>query len=371
MLTGSLSRRAGGLFQSVRHLSNSLAQAGLKVSVIGLRDVDTDSDLDAWLPLKPVVLEPEGPRSLGLARGLDDAIRLTAPHIVHQHGLWMHMSRVTASWAHQLPTVISPRGMLDEWALENSRWKKRLAWHLWEKKNLHRATCIHALAHAEATAIKAVLPDATIAVLPNAVAVPQFATQARDCTGTRELLFLGRIHPKKGLDGFLVQWSRLPLGLKDNWRVTVAGPDERGHRLELEQLAHELGIANQVNFVGPLSGPVKEEALMKAHAFVLPSHSEGLPMAVLEAWAYALPVLMTKACNLPEGFAADAAAEIDAGDNPSKLVQALSRQDLPEMGQRGRALVQNRFTWERVAGRYCELYEWMINEAPRPGDILV
>ncbi|MFD0982573.1 glycosyltransferase [Tropicimonas aquimaris] len=360
MVTGSLSRRAGGLFHSVRSLSQNLAEAGARVTVIGTRDPDTEADLPAWAPLVPVVLEPGRLPGLGGARGIAEAIEASRPDVVHQHGIWMALSLDTARWARTGATMISPRGMLDPWALRNSGWKKRIAWSAWEAQNLRRASRIHALAEAEAEAIRSVLPDVRVTTIPNGVRMPEAPSRSKNDSGLRELLFLGRLHPKKGLPDFLKQWAQLPQTLRSRWRITVAGPDERGHRAELEKLAARLDLTTNLTFTGPLSGAAKEEALQRADAFILPSHSEGLPMAVLEAWSFGLPVLMTTACNLPEGFSAGAALEISSGQDPSSLRRALERRDLFEIGRCGRDLVERRFAWQCIANRHLDEYRAMV-----------
>lgn len=366
MVTGSLSRRAGGLFHSVRHLSHALSHQGARVSVIGIRDADTSADLEHWLPLEPIVLDRWGPSQLGFAPRLRATLRTQAPDIIHQHGIWQSYSIETSRWATKVPTMISPRGMLDRWALKNSRSKKRLAWHLWEAKNLNHASRIHALAQAEAVAISAVIPKAVVTVIPNGVSTPACSHPSRNERAVRELLFLGRIHPKKGLLDLLTQWSHLPKEVRSKWRVTVAGPDEGGHRKMLKKFARQKGLEAEFQFVGPLTGEAKEEAFSRANAFVLPSYSEGLPMAVLEAWAHELPVFMTRYCNLPEGFDSGAAAEIQTGHDPAGLHAALSQVDLAEMGRKGRRLVEDRFSWDIVAARHMEEYRSMLAAFGKP-----
>lgn len=362
MVLGSLSRRAGGLFESVRHLSLALSRAGLDVRVIGLRDDDTERDLPAWAPLRPVALGTLGPSAVGLAPQLRG--HLAGSDVIHQHGIWQAFGAVTASLARSVPTVISPRGMLDPWALRASRGKKGIAWTCWERANLSRAACIHALAAAEESAVRDLLPNVRIATIPNGAA-PALRRHAPSGPA-RTCLFMGRLHPKKGLEGLLRDWAAMPAALRAAWRLDIAGPDRGGMRNGLAAQAEALGIAPEVRFVGPLFGAAKSAALARASAFVLPSLSEGLPMAVLEAWSAGVPVLMTRACNLPEGFAAGAAHEIGA---PGSLAAGLARPDLAEMGVRGQALVRARFDWDQIAARHAALYAWAAERGPQPAEV--
>ncbi|WP_245937211.1 glycosyltransferase [Thioalbus denitrificans] len=188
---------------------------------------------------------------------------------------------------------------------------------------------------------------------------------------SRVLLFLGRIHPKKGLANLLHAWAQeLRASHGRSWHLVVAGWDQNGNQAELEGLVEGLGIGSTVHFVGPQFEKQKLASLLRADAFVLPSFSEGLPMAVLEAWAHRLPVLMTSQCNLPEGFAADAAVPMEP--NVESIRQGLgtlfemSSDELAEMGSRGCALVEDRFTWPAVAAQMCSVYAWVLGQGPRP-----
>lgn len=359
MVTGSVSRRAGGLFNSVRGLSLALAEQEIDIRVYSLVDGDTARDLPAWAPLQPDAAPARGPPALGWRQGLGDALK--DADVIHQHGIWLGIGLpvLTAARAGRA-TMISPRGMLDPWARANSAWKKRLVWLAWERANLTRAACIHALAAAEVDAVREVLPNAPVEIIPNGVDPGPDPAPRKMPDGRRTCLFLGRIHPKKGLARLIDQWSELPQDTRAAWRLQVVGPDEVGERDSLEARAAERGLigGEEIRFQGPLLGSAKTEALAAAHAFILPSYSEGLPMSVLEAWAAGLPVLMTRECNLPEGFSEGAAHEI--GDSPRALADGLARADLPRMGDLGRALVIARFSWTTIAARHAELYRALV-----------
>ena len=373
IVTTSLSHKAGGLFHSVRHSALALSEAGLDVTVYGVEDDHTAEDLDAWAPLVPKVFPQLGPSALGIGRGLARAVRYGGHDVIHLHGIWQYAS--VAAMDAGLPVMISPRGMLDPWAVANSGWKKKLAGWLFEYRNLRNATCLHALNAAEREAIRNFGLKAPIAEIPNGTDLPDLARnvprpQWLPDDGRKTLLFLGRQHPKKGLQELLTAWSSLAATDSDvttSWRLVIAGWDDGGHETGLKDYAKNAGIAD-VLFPGPLHGEEKDAALRHADAFILPSHSEGLPMAVLEAWAYGLPVFMTEACNLPAGFEKGAAWRVDAAPDllAGELAAGLGKPDISRMGVKGRELAAGRFAWAPIAKQHIEVYEWMVNGGPAP-----
>lgn len=356
VLCSSLSRNAGGLFESVRNLSLSLHHQGIEVSVFGVRDRYTDDDLGAWRPLVPHVFPVRGPSGFGYAPNLLKALLNADIDALHLHGLWNYTSIAARRW-HQVtgkPLFVSPRGMLDSWALSQSSLKKKLAFHVYEKRSLKAASFIHALNESEADAIRAVLPQAQVLILPNAITPPETAPVRQMSGSPQTLLFLGRIHPKKGVSELLKAWALaqdIAPEFIAGWQLKIAGWGDAGHVQSLDNEIAALSLQNSVEFVGPAHGTRKDELFRSADAFILPSHSEGLPMAVLEAWGYALPVLMTQACNLEIGFSENAGLRIS--QEPAQLAQEicqhLGRPDLTEIGANGRNLVLDKFTWPDVA----------------------
>jgi poly(glycerol-phosphate) alpha-glucosyltransferase len=189
------------------------------------------------------------------------------------------------------------------------------------------------------------------------------------------LLFLGRIHPKKGVDRLIEAWALLKAEHPDivgQWVLAIAGWDDGGHEASLRTSVRQHRLERDVRFTGPLFGHEKERMLRHAGAFILPSHSEGLPIAVLEAWSYALPVFMTAACNIPSGFEVGAAFEISLqpSEIASRLAQHLDDPDgLRAAGKRGRELVASEFSWESIADEFVSVYRWLADGGVQPKSI--
>ena len=413
-LTGSVSRKAGGLFESVRRLVQSLAETGMEVRVFGTEDEFTSTDLGAWRPVAVRTFRGRGPRGFGYSSGFREALAEFEPDVVHTHGLWLYPSVATSAYCRRrrVPYVVSPHGMLDVWAMERSSWKKAAARMLYEDRHLGGAQVLRALCEAEGRAMRAAGLRNPIAIIPNGIDLPE--GRRTKCEGrgekgegrrekgevrsakdegllmsspARVLLYLGRIHPKKGLVELLKGWKEARKSGAD-WVLVIAGWDQEGHETVLKRLATELGIrwaeagaqnggcaskdaaGCSVVFLGPRFGAEKEACLRTCDGFVLPSLSEGVPMSVLEAWAHKKPVLMTKECHLPEGVAAGAAIEMEP---EAKSIRAglevlfeMGERERRAMGEAGYGLVSRRYNWERVAAEMKGLYECMLGGGSKP-----
>ena len=362
-ITDNLSHHAGGMFESVRGLARGIKEHGRwRVCVLGLEDDRTIEDLPAWEGIETHALVREGYGPLSGAKAIAHRVEKISPEVVHLHGLWGPSSKAVHSllrWKKRPAIVVSPRGMLEPWAMQRSRLKKWLAWNLWIRELVSEADCLHALCQEEKDSIQALVPRARVEVVPNGVSLPD---SDRNLQKEHNLLFMGRLHPKKGLANLLDAWSRVWPSLEPDWRLIVAGWDDGGYEASLRRNAASLGVADSVVFFGPAFGKKKAELFRRASAFVLPSYSEGLPMAVLEAWSYSLPVLMTDECHLREGFTAGAAVQAtpDAVSLLASLIKLLVDMDADDranMGKRGRVLVERRFCWPRIGEDMAAVYQ--------------
>lgn len=363
LVTAHMSRRAGGLAHSVPAFARALE--GVEVRIVGIRDGLAPAEATAWGEIG-WPQRAYGPRAFGWAPGMRRALAAFEPDVTDCQGLWIYPSLANLRHArqHRQPYVVTPRGMLDPWALRRSAWKKRLVGAWFERAHLRGATCIRALAPAELEAVRAFGLKGPVALVPNGVALPNLDDATRAADRPRTLLFLGRIHPKKGVGTLLRAWAQAqPETRAAGWRLQVTGWGETEHVRQVERLADSLEL-DRAGFAltGPRFGEAKEQCFRDASAFVLPSYSEGLPMAVLEAWSYGLPALLTEGCNLPEGFARNAALRVEpTTESLVDGIRTLARSsdtERSQIGAAGRRLVAERFAWPRVAAAMREVYEW-------------
>jgi glycosyltransferase involved in cell wall biosynthesis len=311
-------------------------------------------------------------RSPAMRTALRDACR--GADAVHVHNLWMMPSIYPPVAMRGTPArlVVSPHGTLSPWALARSRLRKRFAWYvLGQRRLLAAAALFHATSQEEAEDIRRLGYRQPVALIPNGVAVPDCAPPDPGRT-RRTLLFLSRIHPKKGLDLLLRAWARLEARFPD-WDLEVVGPDNEGHLEQMQRLAGALGLA-RVAFRGPLYGEDKLRAYATADLYVLPSWSENFGYTVAEALVCRTPAVTTR----PTPWAAleheGCGWWIDTGLEPlaACLERALQapRAELDRMGERGRAYVARDLSWMRVAERMDAAYRWLLQGGTRPDFVL-
>jgi glycosyltransferase involved in cell wall biosynthesis len=383
LLTSWMSHSGGGVFDVVRRLAPAL-QVGseFRVAVFGLAKDRASAGLSDWDGIPVAAQAVYGSRAWGYAPGLKMALRQSRLDLLHVHGLWMYPSVASCGWAHSTgkPYIIAPHGMLDRWAVQHHGWKKRLALWTYEARHLRGAACLHALCEAEARSFRELGLTNPICVVPNSVTEDATATDCRgsewQCRG-KTLLYLGRLHPKKGLINLLYAWQRFSQRAqegREGWHLVIAGWDQDGHEHTLRRLASDAAMDGSVHFLGPRFGADKDALFRSATAFVLPSVSEGLPMVVLEAWSYGLPVLMTLHCNLPIGFERGAALQIDTDVDGLKsgleTMGGMSGEELKGMGERGRRLCEERFAQRETSNMIKDVYRWLLKRGPKPACIM-
>jgi glycosyltransferase involved in cell wall biosynthesis len=290
----------------------------------------------------------------------------TPPDVIHAHGLWLYPQllarRLAREW--RRPLVLSLHGMLEPWRWRHSAWKKRPLWWLSEHATVGAADLLAATSKQEAWNLQARGFRNPVEVIPLGVEVPA-GRQARISTAApdsrRTCLFLSRLHPCKGLRLLITAVARLrPAG----WRFVIAGPDENGHRAEVERLAGRLGVRSWFVFTGPVAGDAKWDLYADSDLFVLPSHNENFGLVIAEALACGVPVVTTtqtpwgdvvrKRC----GWCCPATADALAG--ALGAAAAAPPGALREMGARGREWMAAEFTWPRHAARLIECYARLL-----------
>ncbi len=288
--------------------------------------------------------------------------------VVQLHGVWDAILRSSAAAARKLrvPYIVTPHGMLDPWSLQQSKWKKGIVMLISTSAMLQRAGAIHALNEAERIGISKLGLETRVEVIPNGVfssilaklpARGGFRARQPQFTDKRIVLFLSRLHWKKGLDLLVNAMAKVVAKVPDA-ALVIAGPDD-GALSALQQQIRGRQLEASVHIVGPIYAEGKSELLVDADAFCLPSRQEGFSMAILEALAAQVPVVISHQCNFPEVGRANAGVVTQLSDAAvaDALIEVLSNVEKSmEMGRRGRELVLRDYTWERIVVRTIELY---------------
>ena len=420
-----LDPRFGGPAQTVPALCAALSTAGVAVTLITLANTDDNESPCIGNGYEQVVIRTRSNRyvPLGWTSAFRDEIARSVstdkPVVLYDVGLWLPSNHVVSKFAcrNRIPLMVSPRGMLSSHALSVSKWKKRVAWELYQKNDLKSAQLFHATSAAEADDFRTRGLQQPIAIIPNGVEVPpsfpgsvsplrcergegQGEVSSRwDLTSgslsavlnpyspdarrpdplpgaerergpnseLRTVLFLSRLHPIKGLTDLVRAWARVrPAG----WRVVIAGPNEGNHQSEIESLLKSLGVRGDFEFIGPVEADKKWNLYRNADLFVLPSYSESFGQVVAEALACGLPVITTRATPWRELEEHRCGWWIATGTDALAitLADATARTDaeLRAMGERGRNMVAMKYSWRAVAEKMKSVFEWAVGTRPAP-----
>ena len=366
----------------------SRSSGGPSRSCQGLVAAECKAGIDAWVwPLnggKPWI---DGVRDV--RRRLDDAEELRKEllgfDLVHIHGLWnLRLHKIAVACRQMgIKYIIAPRGMLEPWSLQQKWLKKRLARFLYQDNDLKCAAALHATAGSEAEQFRKLGFKNPVIISPNGVNVPK-SLEPRNTLNTRKrVLFVSRMHPKKGVLELVEACAKLfssssVYSVVKNWCCelvyTVNGDFEHEYEAKVKARVNELGLQDQFVFTGALNDDEKWKAYARADLFVLPTYSENFGIVVAEALWAGVPVITTKGTPWGELETWKCGKWIDLpeeGSNPSDwpalvtaLMEMMSLSDAErrEMGERGRKLVEEKYTWEAVVKAMVEGYERVVRE---------
>lgn len=289
------------------------------------------------------------------------------PDLVHQHGLWSLTSFLASRIGKclKVPVLCSPHGMLEPWALLRSKFKKKAALNIYQAKTLKSVAAFHATSKQEALNIRKNGFLQPIAIIPVGVHLPELSSNAalpdiKKKLGIQKkkiLLFLSRIHPKKGIDLLIDVWCE-QASVFSEWQLVIAGSGEKRYVDSLKLKTQKL---NNVSWVGFLNDADKDPYYRCADLFVLPSYSENYGCVISEAMAYGIPVITTNTTPWSEIQQYDCGWWIDLKDLAGTLRKAavLTGDELRKKGLRGRDVVQKNFLWSDTAEKMINLYQWI------------
>ncbi|HEX8847964.1 MAG TPA: glycosyltransferase [Gemmatimonadaceae bacterium] len=368
---GSVAPREGGPTVAIKGMSSALAAQGLEVTVATTNADGPRDTLD--VPVRDPVIE-KGVEYRHFARTLPGTFGLSLPlsrwlranvaayDVVEVHGLFVHATIAGCRAARRagVPYVVRPLGMLDPWSLAQHAWKKRPYIRLIERPHLDGAAAIHATSESEADSVRGLGYRDRVRVIPLGVDAMPASRSERRGGDAIELLFLSRLHPKKNVPLLLAAVAEARKAGAD-LRLTIAGTGTDEYRAELDRQVDALALRPVVRFVGQVAGDAKRELLARSDVFALPSSQENFGIAVAEALAAGLPVVVSDQVALaPDIAAADAGiiVPVDVAATAAALIDlARDPERRRAMGDRAARLAEARYSWARTARELRELYE--------------
>lgn len=361
----------GGATKVAVDLAKALALKGIDISILGINtkiepECDTQNNLAAYtVPEDKSFIRKLWPF---YAPTLANAL---APNydIIHIHEIWHYPCYIAHKKARRAntPYIVTVHGELELWCLSHNSFKKRAYLALIQKRILNEAAAIHAITEEEAKAIRAIGIKAPVVVIPNGIEPADFRVLPSpeemdesypELANKKVILFLGRIHQKKGLDILVRAVGQIN---RQDVHLLIVGPDY-GYRAEIEKLLESKGL--KATFTGMTTEGEKLAALSRADICVIPSYSEVRSLVALEAMACKKPIIITHQCQFPE--IAEANAGIMIEPDPDQLANALKKLlDDPKlrkkMGENGHRLVLEKLTWDKVADQMIQLYEDILS----------
>ncbi|MDD2053609.1 glycosyltransferase [Pseudomonas putida] len=311
-----------------------------------------------------------GEQLLEKKAALMQRLRKTPGALVHVHGLWskFEVNMCRAALACRTPLVISPHGMLEPWALKQKKLKKKLAWHLYQKRLIARADLLIVNSERERANTRKLGLRNPIAVIANGVSLDGWSKSLQRQDPRKTVLFLSRIVPGKGVFELLAAWSQLPA--LHGYRLRIVGNADPEYAATMELLLDHWNIRDTVDIEGALYDQDKWQAYLDADLFVLPSHSENFGIVVAEALFAGLPVITTdqtpwrKLERTGTGWICSTSSEDLAATLDKAL--GLPRESLADMGRKATALAKANYLWEGITQQYITTYEWLAGRAQQP-----
>lgn len=358
----SLSRDGGGPARSVQGLVAGLNAVGIDAWLLSLRRGD-----EPWV---------DGVSHFVNGEPFENVAARIRPDVVHIHGLWSFLlhrcAMICRRW--RIPYVMAPRGMLEPWSLQQKWLKKHLARFVYQDRDLKCAAALHATAESEAEQFSRLGFNNPVIVSPNGVNVPAMPLSSlvprptsKNNQTHRRVLFVSRMHPKKGVLELVEAWKLVvsrQSSVVSRWMCelvyTVSGDLEKEYEAKVKARVKELGLEDPFVFTGALNDEEKWQAYGRAGLFVLPTYSENFGIVVAEALWAGVPVITTKGTPWKELEERKCGWWIDIGVEPlaaalEKAI-ALTDEERREMGEHGRRLVEEKYTWDAVVKKMIEGY---------------
>ena len=306
--------------------------------------------------------------SPGLIQRLNKIITSYQIDVIHIHGIWMaaQWSALIVAGSQKIPCIVSSYGMLEPWLWNRQslmqKYKKKIYFNLVFKPAITENAIFHAITPTEKENLQRLLPTQKMTVIPNAIHLAKDNNEA--FTPEKNFLFLGRLHPVKGIDLLIKAFSCAKLN--SEWRLVIAGPEAVPQYVEkIKAEVSNLGLSDRVEFTGPVFGEKKQELIRSSWAMAAPSYSEAMGMVNLEASVCKVPSITTFETGLwdwEEGGGILIHPNVDELSDGLLKASRWSLEERLDRGNRSYNLVANKYSWNIVVPQWEALYSSLTTD---------
>lgn len=362
----SLDMSSGGPSRSVPMLVKGLAELGVDITLMTIRSENMNIHSLEGTSAKLKVLSPSFSRK-EIAKYLADE----RFELIQIQSVWeMPYHKVILEARKQnIPYIVTPRGMLEPWSLSQKKWKKKLAWWLYQRNDVQKSACVFTTAKMEAEHVSNLGITTCKAVIPNGIETDAYPCKTSVEGVKKQVLFLSRVHVKKGIELLFEAWKRLHSDYVD-WQLLVIGNGEAEYIHSLENRVESLGLKDSIKILPPVFGEAKIKVYQESALFCLPSFSENFGMVIAEAMSCGTPVITTTNCpweilnETNTGWCVD--LSVDNLERALREAMGMDANALYGMGQRASKFIFDNFDYRSVTRKTLRLYEWLLNSGEKP-----